>query len=210
MRCTARACWRIAKSPNTPMIDSNLTPGIDAHGIESGHAGHGFRRIGLSGAKRGPRAGQARLPHPGRGAAAGTGRAFAAARQGRPDPRRAGQSALSGLGRGRDARLPRRDQPGRHSGRGRRADLRCRAGRRAPARWRRRPPPSARGWCMSPRSAPTKTRPRATDAPRPQAKRRCWRRCPRPPSCGHRWCSDPRINSPTVLRRWRGYRRCCR
>ena len=38
------------------------------------------------------------------GAAAGTGRASAAARQGRPDPRRAGQSALSGLGRGRDAR----------------------------------------------------------------------------------------------------------
>ena len=44
-------------------------------------------------------------PYPGGGAAAGTGRAPAAARQGRPDPRRAGQSALSGLGRGGDARF---------------------------------------------------------------------------------------------------------
>ena len=39
------------------------------------------------------------------GAAAGTGRASAAARPGRPDPRRAGQSALSGFGRGGDARF---------------------------------------------------------------------------------------------------------
>ena len=39
--------------------------------------------------------------------------------------------------------------------------------------------PSARGWCMSPRSAPTRIRPRATAAPRPPAKRPCWRRCRR-------------------------------
>ncbi len=55
---------------------------------------------------------------------------FAAARPGRPDPRRAGQSALPGLRRGRDARLPRRHQSGRHPGRERRADLRRGAGRR--------------------------------------------------------------------------------
>src|ERR1700721_963223 len=47
--------------------------GNDPHGIESGHPGYRFRRIGFSGAKRGPRAVQARLPRPGRGAAAGTG-----------------------------------------------------------------------------------------------------------------------------------------
>ena len=153
---------------------------------------------------------QARLPHPGRGAAAGTGRASAAARQGRPDPRRAGQSALPGFGRGRDARLPCRHQSGRHPGRGRRADLStpCRA--RAPAPWPRRRPPSARGWCMSPRSAPTRIRPRATRAPRPPAKRRFCQPSPRPRSCGLRWCSGPRINSPTALRRWPECRRRCR
>ena len=42
----------------------------------------------------------------------------------------------------------------------------------------RPPPPSARGWCMSRRSAPTRIRRRATPAPRPPAKRRCWRPCP--------------------------------
>ena len=89
-----------------------------------------FGGSGFLGRQRGPRARQARLPHPGRGAAAGTGRASAAARQGRPDPRRAGQSALPGFGRGRDARSPCRDQSGRHSRRKRRADLRRGAGRR--------------------------------------------------------------------------------
>ena len=33
-------------------------------------------------------------------------------------------------------------------------------------------------WCMSRRSAPTRIRPRAMPAPRPPAKRRCWRPCP--------------------------------
>ena len=36
-----------------------------------------------------------------------------------------------------------------------------------------RRPRSAPGWCMSPRSAPTRIRPRAMPAPRPPAKRRC-------------------------------------
>ena len=36
----------------------------------------------------------------------------------------------------------------------------------------------ARGWCMSPRSARTRIRPRATPAPRRPAKRRCWRPSP--------------------------------
>ena len=137
-----------------------------------------FGGSGFLGRQRGPRAGQARLPDPGRGAAAGAGRASAAARPGRPDPCRAGQSALPGLGRGRDARLPRRHQSGRHPGRGRRADLRRGAGRGRRRGRRRRRPPSARGWCMSRRSAPTRIRRRATPAPRPPAKRRCWRRCP--------------------------------
>src|SRR5712664_2495914 len=57
---------------------SNLTLGNRPHGIESGHPGHGFRRIGLCRAKRGPRALQARLPYPGRSAAAGARRPFAA------------------------------------------------------------------------------------------------------------------------------------
>ena len=33
---------------------------------------------------------------------------------------------------------------------------------------------------------------------------------PRPPSCGPRWCSGPRINSPTASPRWRRCRRRCR
>ena len=57
---------------------------------------------------------QARLPHPGRGPAAGAGRPSAAARPGRPDPCGAGQSALPGLGGGGDARFACRHQSGRH------------------------------------------------------------------------------------------------
>ena len=57
--------------------------------------------------------------------------------------------------------------------------LRCGAGRRRRARSPRRQPPSARGWSMSRRSAPTRIRRRVMPAPRPRAKRRCWRPCPR-------------------------------
>ena len=67
------------------------------------------------------------------GAAAGTGRPSAAARPGRPDPCRAGQSALSGLGRGGDARRQRRDQSGRHPDRERRADASTPCRPRAPS-----------------------------------------------------------------------------
>ena len=49
-----------------------------------------------------------------------------------------------------------------------------------------------------------------TAAPRRPARRPCWRPCRRPPSCGRRWCSAPRISSPTVLRRWPGCRPSCR
>ena len=137
-----------------------------------------FGGSGFLGRQRGPRAGQARLPHPGRGAAAGTGRASAAARQGRPDPRRAGQSALSGLGRGGDARFPRRHQPGRHPGRERRADLRRRAGqgrrRGGQGGSRRR---RADGACLGDRRR-REFAVALRAAPRPRAKRRCWRPCP--------------------------------
>ena len=128
---------------------------------------------------------------------------------GSADPCRAGQSALSGLGRGRDARFPCRHQPRRHSGRRRRPDfdaVQATGAETSP----RPPPPPARGWCMFPRSAPTTIRCRATPAPRRPAKRPCSRPYPRPRSCGPRWCSGPKINSPTASRRWRGYRRCCR
>src|SRR5437764_10701447 len=49
-------------------------PRNGSHGIESGHARHGFRRIGVFGPECGPRTVPARLPGPGRGAAAGAGR----------------------------------------------------------------------------------------------------------------------------------------
>src|SRR6185437_12133607 len=68
-----------------PAISSNSASGIGRHALESGHPGYGIRRIGLSGSKRRPRALQARLPRPRRGAPAGTRRAPAAARQGRTD-----------------------------------------------------------------------------------------------------------------------------
>ena len=47
------------------------------------------------------------------------------------------------------------------------------AGCRRRAWWRKPPAPSARGWCMSRRSAPMKIRRRAMRAPRLPAKRRC-------------------------------------
>src|SRR5258708_1146738 len=48
------------ETAKTPDDRSRLTGrNVNPHGIESGHPGHGFRRIGLSGAKRGPRALQA-------------------------------------------------------------------------------------------------------------------------------------------------------
>src|SRR6185369_1409263 len=93
-------------------LSNSTRAGIDTNDIEPGNARHGFWRIGFSGTKRGASAGQARIPDQGGGAAAGTGRAPAAARPGWPDPRRAGQSALSGFGRGGDARFSRRDQLG--------------------------------------------------------------------------------------------------
>ena len=128
---------------------------------------------------------------PGGGAAAGTGRAPAAARPGRPDPRRAGQFALSGLGRGRDARFAasRSIWSASWPKAARNPSTRCRprARRRSP----RPPPPPARGWCMCPRSAPTKIRPRPMGAPRRPAKRPCWPPCRRPPSCGRRCVFGP-------------------
>ena len=60
------------------------------------HAGHRLRRLGLSRPPCGAGAGQARLPHPRRGAPAGPRRPPAAARPGRPDPAGAGQRALPG------------------------------------------------------------------------------------------------------------------
>ena len=103
------------------------------------------------------------------------------------------------------------DQSGRHPDRERRADLRRRAGQGRRRRSPRPPPPPARGWCMSRRSAPTRIRPRRY-APRQGGRRKggAGGRARRPPSCGRRWCSAPRINSPTGLRRWPGCRRCCR
>src|SRR3954469_9372334 len=61
---------------------SNSTGRNSTHGIEPGNARHGFWRIGVSGTKRGPGAGQARLPDQGGGAAAGAGRGPATARPG--------------------------------------------------------------------------------------------------------------------------------
>ena len=150
MRCTAPTRCRIAKWLNP--LRSGLCPRetdqeTDNNGIESGHPRHGFRRIGLCRAQRGAGAGQARLPDSRCGAAAGTGLPSAAAGPGRPDPRRAGQSALSGLGRGRDAGFARRHQPGRHSGRDRRPEIRRGAGggcrRRGQGGCRRRRPDGA-------------------------------------------------------------------
>ena len=92
------------------------------------HTDHRLWRLGLPRPPRDPRALQARLPHPRGGAAAGTRRPPAAARPGRPDPRGAGEPALSGLGRGGGARRRRGDQPGRHPVRARAPALRRGAG----------------------------------------------------------------------------------
>ena len=94
--------------------------------------------------------------------------------------------------------FPRRHQSGRHPGRGRRPDFRRGAGRgrgrdRQGGRRRRR----ADGACLRHRRR-REFAVGVTAAPRPRAKRRCWRRCRRRPSCGRRWCSAPRTSSPTV------------
>ena len=96
--------------------------------IPARYARHRVRRLGLPRPPCGARAGQARLPHPRRGAPARARRPSAAARPGRPDPCGAGQPALSGLGRGGRARRRRRDQPGRHPVRARPAAIRRGAG----------------------------------------------------------------------------------
>ena len=105
-------------------------------------------------------------------------RASAAARPGRPDPRRAGQRALPAIGRGGGARRRHGRQPGRHPVRARPAALRRRAGRRRRAGGAAPRATSAPGWSTSRRSAPTRTRPRIMRAPRPRASRRCWRHSP--------------------------------
>ena len=174
------------------------------------HPDHGLWRLGLPRPARDPRALQARLPHPRRGAAAGTRRPPATARPGRPDPRGAGEPALSGLGRGRGARRRRPDQSGRHPVRARAPAVRRRAGVR-----RRIGGAGGIGlrradWCTSPRSAPTRTRPRPMPAPRAWARSSCSPPSRRRRCCGRRWCSGRRTISSTASPRSPGSRRRCR
>ena len=95
--------------------------------------------------------------------------------QSRPDPRGAGQRALPGVGRRPPRAAPTSSSTWSAScpsAARRRFDAVQAKGAEAVARAAAR---SARGWCMSPPSAPTRIRPRAMPAPRRQARRRCWR-----------------------------------
>ena len=188
-----------------------------AHGKPARHhpgqcrqADHRLWRLGFPRPPCDPRALQARLPHPRRGAAAGARRPPATARPGRPDPRGAGEPALPGLGRGGGARRRRGDQPGRHPVRARPPALRRGAGvrrrigraggvglrRAAGARLRdRRRRERDLGLC------PRQGHRREARVRRQTRRRRC---------CGRRWCSGRKTISSTALRRWPASRRRCR
>ena len=103
------------------------------HAVEYGNFGDRLRRLGLPRPPCGAGAGQARLSHPCRGAPAGPRRPPPAARPRRPDQRRAGQPALSGLGSGRRAGRRSRHQSRRHPEQERRARPSRRCRRRARA-----------------------------------------------------------------------------
>ena len=132
---------------------------------------------------------QARLARPRRGAPAGSRRPSAAARPGRADPRRAGQSALS-ASRSRPRRAaPTCDQSGRHPVRARPPALRRGAADGAAQRRARgaRPCGARAGACLGDRR-----RCELAFALRAHARRRARRRCSRP-------CPDAMILRPSIM-----------
>ncbi len=169
-----------------------------------------FSGIGLSGAKRGPCALQARLPHPSRGPAAGIVGPSAASRKGRADPRGASQCALSGLGGSRDARFAGGDQSGRHPRIERRTDLRRRAGE---GRGDDRESGRSRGRLHGARLGDRRRRELAF-ALRPR--QGCRRKGGAGSAAiGHHHAPVDRVRArgsslPTALLRWRGWPRRCR
>ena len=208
----AQAAPLYSAKPDRCIRAASAQPGRDTgwnrHGSpdQFRHPDHRLRRLRLSRPPCGARARQAALPHPRRGAPAGTCRPSAAARQRRPDPRRAGQSALSALGRGGGARRRR----GRSiwsascSSAGASASTPCR--RSAPSRsalaasaLRR-----AHGPCLGHRRR--REFALALCASKAEGEKRGARRRARPrPSSGPRSCSGRRTISSTASPRWRGF-----
>ena len=176
----------------------------DRNALQHRHAGDGLRRLRFPWPACGAGAGEARLPHPRRGAPARPCRPSAAARPGRTDPRRAGQSALSG-----DRSRPRCATPTSSStwsascSSAARQTFRCRAGAGAAAVARGSRGRRAAGACVGDRRR-REFRRRSTRAARPQARRRCSKPCRRPRSSAPRSCSGRRTISSTASPRWRG------